>query len=153
MRDAFAAAILPVAPPLRSIAASNPESMSAVQFIVEGGQRLSGSIRPAGNKNAALPIVAATLLTEQPVQLHNVPRIRDIETLVELVRTTGAECEWNGPNSLRVHAKSVQAADLDPTNKSVPIPNIKSLLKNAALGFKDVEAISNIAGGLAQAVG
>jgi len=114
VRDAFAAAILPFARQLRSIAASNPEYMSAVQFIVEGGQRLSGSIRPAGNKNAALPIVAATLLTDQPVQLHNVPRIRDIETLVELVRTTGAECEWNGPNSLRVHAKSVQAADLDP---------------------------------------
>ena len=100
----------PVLPPR-----STSEFMSAVQFIVEGGQRLSGSIRPAGNKNAALPIVAATLLTDQPVQLHNVPRIRDVETLVELVRTTGAECEWNGPNSLRVHAKSIHAADLDPT--------------------------------------
>ena len=55
--------------------------MSAVQFIVEGGLTLSGSIRPSGNKNAALPIVAATLLTDQPVTLHNVPRIRDLETL------------------------------------------------------------------------
>jgi UDP-N-acetylglucosamine 1-carboxyvinyltransferase len=89
--------------------------MSAVQYIVEGGQRLQGTIRPAGNKNAALPIVAAALITDQPVQLHNVPRIRDIETLVELVRTTGAECEWNGENSLRIHAQSVRAADLDPT--------------------------------------
>ncbi|MFN5598676.1 MAG: UDP-N-acetylglucosamine 1-carboxyvinyltransferase, partial [Gemmatimonas sp.] len=77
--------------------------MSAVQYIVEGGQRLQGAIRPAGNKNAALPIVAAALITDQPVQLHNVPRIRDIETLVELIRTTGAECEWNGENSLRIH--------------------------------------------------
>lgn len=88
--------------------------MSAVQYIVEGGQRLQGTIRPAGNKNAALPIVAAALITDQPVQLHNVPRIRDIETLVELIRTTGTECEWNGDNSLRIHAKSVRAADLDP---------------------------------------
>jgi len=88
--------------------------MSAVQFVVEGGHRLSGSIRPAGNKNAALPIVAAALLTDQPVQLHNVPRIRDIETLVDLVRTTGARCEWNGDNSLQIHAKDVRAADLDP---------------------------------------
>lgn len=88
--------------------------MSAVQFVVEGGQRLQGSIRPAGNKNAALPIVAASLITDQPVQLLNVPRIRDIETLVELVRTTGAECEWTGPNALRIHAKQVQANDLDP---------------------------------------
>jgi UDP-N-acetylglucosamine 1-carboxyvinyltransferase len=92
----------------------NPDRMSAVQFVVEGGQRLQGAIRPAGNKNAALPIVAAALLTDQPVQLLNVPRIRDIETLVDLVRTTGADCEWTGPNALRIHARSVHAADLDP---------------------------------------
>ena len=71
--------------------------MSAVQFIVEGGNRLSGSIRPSGNKNAALPIVAAALLTDQPVTLENVPRIRDLETLVELVRTTGARRRMDGP--------------------------------------------------------
>ncbi|MEQ1690881.1 MAG: UDP-N-acetylglucosamine 1-carboxyvinyltransferase [Gemmatimonas sp.] len=88
--------------------------MPAIQYIVEGGHRLSGTIRPAGNKNAALPIVAAALLTDQPVLLENVPRIRDIETLVELIRTTGADCAWTGPNSLRVHAKSVHAGDLDP---------------------------------------
>ncbi len=75
---------------------------------------MSGTIRPAGNKNAALPIIAATLLTDQPVQLHNVPRIRDVETLVDLLRTTGADCEWNGTNALRVHARSVTAGDLDP---------------------------------------
>ncbi|MEO7362135.1 MAG: UDP-N-acetylglucosamine 1-carboxyvinyltransferase, partial [Gemmatimonadaceae bacterium] len=86
-----------------------------VQFIVEGGQRLSGTIRPAGNKNAALPIVAAALLSDQPVVLSNVPRIRDIETLVELIRTTGAECVWTGENVLRVHAREVRAGDLDPT--------------------------------------
>jgi len=88
--------------------------MSAVQFIVEGGRRLSGSIRPSGNKNAALPIVAATLLTEHPVTLENVPRIRDIETLVELVRTTGAAAEWTARNTLQVHARSVNASTLDP---------------------------------------
>jgi UDP-N-acetylglucosamine 1-carboxyvinyltransferase len=75
--------------------------MSSVRFLVEGGQRLQGSIRPAGNKNAALPIVAAALLTEQPVRLLNVPRIRDIETLVELVRTTGADLRVDRPNALR----------------------------------------------------
>jgi UDP-N-acetylglucosamine 1-carboxyvinyltransferase len=87
--------------------------MAAVQFIVEGGSRLSGSIRPSGNKNAALPIVAATLLTDQPVTLENVPRIRDIETLVELIRTTGAEAEWQGQNTLHVHAQHVSATSLD----------------------------------------
>jgi len=87
--------------------------MAAVQFIVEGGRPLSGSIRPSGNKNAALPIVAATLLTEHPVVLENVPRIRDIETLVELVRSLGADAEWTGRNTLRVHAREVRPAALD----------------------------------------
>jgi UDP-N-acetylglucosamine 1-carboxyvinyltransferase len=81
--------------------------MSAVQFIVEGGKRLSGTIRPSGNKNAALPIVAAALLTDQPVTLENVPRIRD------LVKTTGALAEWTDRNTLRIHAKHVNASSLD----------------------------------------
>jgi UDP-N-acetylglucosamine 1-carboxyvinyltransferase len=63
--------------------------MAPLQFIVEGSHPLSGSIRPSGNKNAALPIVAAALLTEQPVTLDNVPRNRDVETHYELVPTLG----------------------------------------------------------------
>ena len=88
--------------------------MSSLQFVVEGGRPLAGSIRPSGNKNAALPIVAAALLTDQPVTLENVPRIRDIETLVELVRTTGAAAEWKGQNTLQIHAKSLKRGALDP---------------------------------------
>jgi UDP-N-acetylglucosamine 1-carboxyvinyltransferase len=94
--------------------------MAAVQFIVEGGHRLGGTIRPAGNKNAALPIIAASLLTSEPVTLHNVPRIRDVETLVELVRSVGAEADWQKSdgspftNTLHIHAKEVRAASLDP---------------------------------------
>ncbi len=87
--------------------------MSAVQFIVEGGRRLSGTIRPSGNKNAALPIVAASLLSEHPVTLENVPRIRDIETLVDLIKTTGVQAEWKGRNTLYIHAKTVNATSLD----------------------------------------
>ncbi len=87
--------------------------MASVQYTVEGGHRLSGSIEPAGNKNAALPIIAATLLTEHPVVLHNVPRIRDTETLVELLRTIGAEAEWSG-NTLEVSAKNLTSDELDP---------------------------------------
>ncbi len=85
-----------------------------MQFIVEGGNRLSGSIRPSGNKNAALPIVAAALLSEHPVTLENVPRIRDIETLVELIASVGASVEWTERNTLTIHAKSLRARDLDP---------------------------------------
>ena len=89
--------------------------MPAVQFVVEGGKSLGGSIRPSGNKNAALPIVAASLLSQHPVHLENVPRIRDIETLVELIRSVGASMEWVGQNSLDVHAKDLRPADLNPT--------------------------------------
>ena len=84
-----------------------------MQFIVEGGHTLSGSIRPSGNKNAALPIIAAALITDQPVTLRNVPRIRDVETLVELVRTVGVEAEWTGRNTLAMHAKELRAGTLD----------------------------------------
>jgi UDP-N-acetylglucosamine 1-carboxyvinyltransferase len=87
--------------------------MSALHFIVEGGHRLSGTIRPSGNKNAALPIVAAALLTDRPVTLENVPRIRDIETLVQLVRSLGVRLDWTNRNTLAIHAETVRVADLD----------------------------------------
>src|SRR5882757_3078329 len=89
--------------------------MPAVQFVVEGGKSLSGSIRPSGNKNAALPIVAAALVSPNLVHLDNVPRIRDIETLVELIRSVGASVEWVGQNALDIHAKDLRPADLNPT--------------------------------------
>jgi UDP-N-acetylglucosamine 1-carboxyvinyltransferase len=88
--------------------------MGALQYIVEGGRRLSGTIRPSGNKNGALPIVAASLLTEHPVTLQNVPRIRDVETLVELVRSIGVDAKWAERNTLHIHAKSIRATELDP---------------------------------------
>ncbi len=88
--------------------------MAQLQFIVDGGHPLSGTVRPSGNKNAALPIIASALLTDQPVLLENVPRIRDVETLVDLVRSVGASAEWTGRNALRIHAATVRAADLDP---------------------------------------
>ena len=87
--------------------------MADISYIVEGGRRLEGSITPAGNKNAALPILAATLLSEHPVTLENVPRIRDTETLIELIRSVGARAEWRGRNVLDIHAKDIRAADLD----------------------------------------
>ena len=85
-----------------------------IQYIVEGGHRLSGTIAPSGNKNAALPIVAAALLTDQRVELHNVPRIRDIEALVELIQSVGAEARWLGRNELEIRAANLRPADLDP---------------------------------------
>lgn len=94
------------------MAESRPEDR--IQYIVEGGHRLSGAIEPSGNKNAALPIVAAAVLTDQPVELFNVPRIRDVETLVQLLGSIGVYAAWTGPNALRIHAREVHAAALDP---------------------------------------
>src|SRR6202165_1888924 len=89
-------------------------ALPPIQYIVEGGHGLTGTIEPSGNKNAALPIIAAALLTEHPVTLENVPRIRDTETLVELIRSVGASAEWRARNRLAIHAKSIRATDLDP---------------------------------------
>jgi UDP-N-acetylglucosamine 1-carboxyvinyltransferase len=88
--------------------------MNALQFHVEGGHTLSGTIRPSGNKNAALPIICAALLTDAPVVLENVPRIRDVETLVELVASVGVDVHWADRNTLQLHAKTIRAAALDP---------------------------------------
>ncbi len=77
------------------------------KFVVEGGHRLQGTVRPAGNKNAALPMLAATLLTEEEVILENVPDIRDVRTMVGLLQAMGADAEWIGPNEVRVRAKEV----------------------------------------------
>jgi UDP-N-acetylglucosamine 1-carboxyvinyltransferase len=83
------------------------------KFVVTGGRPLNGSIRPAGNKNAALPILAATLLTEEEVIVENVPDIRDVRTLLELLVVLGAEVEWLGDNRVRVQAREVGVANLD----------------------------------------
>jgi UDP-N-acetylglucosamine 1-carboxyvinyltransferase len=83
------------------------------KFVVEGGHALNGRIRPAGNKNAALPIIAATLLTEEDVILENVPDIRDVRTLLELLVVLGADVEWLGGNRVRVRAAEVGVNDLD----------------------------------------
>ncbi len=82
-------------------------------FLVEGGRRLEGRIRPAGNKNAALPCLAATVLASEPVTLENVPRIRDVETFLRIVESLGAEVEWSGPNEVTINADGVRTDAVD----------------------------------------
>jgi UDP-N-acetylglucosamine 1-carboxyvinyltransferase len=82
-------------------------------FVVTGGRALKGAIRPAGNKNAALPILAATLLADGPCRLENVPHIRDVETLVELLGRLGADLRWDAPNTLVVDAARAEPRELD----------------------------------------
>jgi UDP-N-acetylglucosamine 1-carboxyvinyltransferase len=82
-------------------------------FVIEGGRPLSGRVRAAGNKNGALPILAACALTAEPVTLRNLPRIRDVETMAELLADLGADVEWLGRNELRVHAGELRKTELD----------------------------------------
>jgi UDP-N-acetylglucosamine 1-carboxyvinyltransferase len=82
-------------------------------FVIEGGRPLHGTIRAAGNKNAALPIIAAALLTDGPVTLTNVPAIRDVESMLELVADLGVEVESPGGGVVRILAVDVRKHELD----------------------------------------
>jgi UDP-N-acetylglucosamine 1-carboxyvinyltransferase len=83
-------------------------------FVIEGGRRLQGTVTAAGNKNGALPILAATVLASEPVSLSNVPRIRDVGTMLELLADIGADVTWTGANEVRVDTAGVAKTDLDP---------------------------------------
>src|SRR5689334_11837325 len=84
------------------------------KFIIEGGIPLHGEMTPAGNKNATLPLLAACLLTEEPVILYNVPQIRDVLDMRKLLESLGVRVEDLGERSWRITAKEVRPADLDP---------------------------------------
>src|SRR4030042_7130653 len=84
------------------------------KFIIRGGVPLQGEITPSGNKNAALPLLAACLLTKEPVILHNVPEIQDVVSMRELLSSLGVSIEKAGDHSWRIHASQVHPADLDP---------------------------------------
>jgi UDP-N-acetylglucosamine 1-carboxyvinyltransferase len=82
-------------------------------FVIEGGRPLHGVVKAAGNKNGVLPILAACVLTSEPVELHNVPRIRDVDTMLALLADLGAEVDWTGPNDLRIHVAEIRKTELD----------------------------------------
>src|SRR3990172_1694058 len=84
------------------------------EFIIDGGYPLKGEITPSGNKNAALPLLAACTLTDEPVILHNVPDIRDVSSMLALLSSLGVEVVQLDSHTLRIHAKQVRPADLDP---------------------------------------
>ena len=83
-------------------------------LIVEGGHRLGGSVNVEGNKNAALPLLAACLLTDEPCTLSNVPRIGDVRVMADLLRGLGAEVEGIGTTTLRVRCAEVTSDEPDP---------------------------------------
>jgi UDP-N-acetylglucosamine 1-carboxyvinyltransferase len=82
-------------------------------FVIEGRTPLSGRVSAAGNKNGALPILAATVIASEPVVLSNVPRIRDVETMLALLVDIGADVDWVGPNKVRVDSGNANKFELD----------------------------------------
>ncbi len=88
-------------------------SVVSESFVIEGARPLNGSVRVAGNKNAALPIIAACLLTDEPVTLSNVPAITDVETMLELAGDLGADIEHLGDGQIRIHAAQIAKRELD----------------------------------------
>jgi UDP-N-acetylglucosamine 1-carboxyvinyltransferase len=83
------------------------------KLVIEGGNPLSGTITPAGNKNAALPCIAAALLTDQEVVLENVPRIRDVDAMLALLKNLGVTVEWRDEHELVLNAADVDHQDVD----------------------------------------
>jgi UDP-N-acetylglucosamine 1-carboxyvinyltransferase len=84
------------------------------KFLIQGGFPLNGVVTPSGNKNAALPLLAACLLTDEPVILHNVPDIRDVQDMIALLHSLGVSTEKMNMHTWKIHAKDIRPADLQP---------------------------------------
>jgi UDP-N-acetylglucosamine 1-carboxyvinyltransferase len=84
------------------------------EFVIEGGHPLHGEVTPSGNKNAALPLLAACLLTAEPVTLRNVPQIRDVQAMRKLIESLGAVVEELDANTWRITTRELAASHLDP---------------------------------------
>ena len=84
------------------------------KFVIEGGVPLNGEVTPAGNKNAALPLIAACLLTDEPIILRNLPQIKDVGVMRRLIESLGAQVEDLDSTSWRITARDLEPADLDP---------------------------------------
>ncbi|GAB4510165.1 MAG: UDP-N-acetylglucosamine 1-carboxyvinyltransferase [Anaerolineae bacterium] len=83
------------------------------QFVIEGGVQLQGVVTPGGNKNAATKMIPACLLTDEPVILHNMPDIVDVQVALDIMRQLGASVEWIAPKTLRIHARDIHSGILD----------------------------------------
>jgi UDP-N-acetylglucosamine 1-carboxyvinyltransferase len=82
------------------------------EFVIEGGYPLHGDVTPSGNKNAALPLLAACLLTEESIVLHNVPQIRDVTAMRKLIESLGSQVEELDMNTWRITTRELIASHL-----------------------------------------
>src|SRR2546427_10460976 len=83
------------------------------KLVIEGGYPLSGTVVPAGNKNAALPILAASLLTEEELVIGNVPRIRDVDAMLALLEDLGVKVMWHDDQELSLRADAIHRHTVD----------------------------------------
>jgi UDP-N-acetylglucosamine 1-carboxyvinyltransferase len=83
------------------------------KFVIDGGEALSGTVAPAGNKNAALPILAASVLTEAEIVVSNVPRIRDVDDMLEILEGLGVSISWRSDNEVALCAADVHSQAVD----------------------------------------
>jgi UDP-N-acetylglucosamine 1-carboxyvinyltransferase len=97
-------------------------------FVITGGTPLNGSVAISGNKNAALPCIAATLLSDAPITLHNVPAIEDVRVMVELVERLGSQVTWHSPNSL-----TITSGDLEASQAKVLPPDLVDAIRASLL--------------------
>src|SRR5688572_11221124 len=85
------------------------------ELIIHGGRCLSGTISVGGNKNAALPILAACVLTDKTCEIRNVPQIRDVAVMLALLRSLGAEIQGEGTSTVRITCREITSAEPDPS--------------------------------------
>src|SRR3972149_4549761 len=83
-------------------------------FMMGGGHPLQGEVTPSGNKNTALPLMTASVLTDEPIVLHNIPLIGDVVTMRRLLESLGVTIQDIEPQTWRLQAKEVRRADLNP---------------------------------------
>src|SRR5207302_10866937 len=89
------------------------DSTAGDRFVIEGGHPIGGEVTPSGNKNEALPLLAASLLSPGDVVIENVPRIRDVTTLIDLVRALGVSVDWSGEHAVTVDARGLRESRPD----------------------------------------
>lgn len=84
-----------------------------MQFVIHGGKKLSGALTVSGSKNASLPIIAATILTDQECVIDNVPRISDVETMLNILRSLGGSAQWTGDHQVTMCMRDIALQPLD----------------------------------------
>ena len=82
------------------------------EYVIEGGYPIQGTITASGNKNAALPCLAATLLTKEPVILHNIPEIQDTNVMIEILKSLGAKVEKLSKNNWKIQCEDITTHEL-----------------------------------------